>query len=73
MQLTKSQKKEIAQRGWEPLNDPIFIGADWYDKGENVTVQMAEVSEVIAELQGKCEGVDFLIVAFRTNENTPAD
>ena len=73
MTLTKAQKKEIAQRGWVTFNEPYFVGANWYDKGENVVCQMADVSEEVAELARKqshsemdeCDGVDFLIVAYR--------
>ena len=70
MKLTKSQIKEIAQRGWEPFNEPYFVGANWYDKGENVACQMADVSEEIAEIVNEptghpCGGIDFLIVAYR--------
>ena len=67
MQLTKPQKKEIAQRGWVTFNEPYFVGSNWYDKGENVACQMADVSEEVAELVDECDGVDFLIVAYRTN------
>ena len=67
MTLTKAQKKEIAQRGWVTFNEPYFVGANWYDKGENVVCQMADVSEEVAELVDECDGVDFLIVAYRTN------
>ena len=65
MTLTKAQKKEIAQRGWVTFNEPYFVGANWYDKGENVVCQMAGVSEEVAELVDECDGVDFLIVAYR--------
>ena len=67
MTLTKAQKKEIAQRGWVTFNEPYFVGANWYDKGENVVCQMADVSEEVAELVDECDGVDFLIVAYRTS------
>ena len=65
MTLTKAQKKEIAQRGWVTFNEPYFVGANWYDKGENVVCQMADVSQEVAELVDECDGVDFLIVAYR--------
>tara|TARA_R110002020_G_scaffold260828_3_gene475149 strand:+ start:879 stop:1082 length:204 start_codon:yes stop_codon:yes gene_type:complete len=67
MTLTKAQKKEIAQRGWVTFNEPYFVGANWYDKGENVVCQMADVSEEVAELVDECDGVDFLIVAYRAS------